>query len=392
MIGCIFLPPTYDAVMKKHLLIFALLLTSLPFPSVAAEIPRSILQAVVLVQCEDRQGSGTMIQATEKYILTNAHVTMNVETGQLAPSCLVGFVEDPVARPVYLYRASIVKSVFEQEGNLDFAILKITERVSVRALLEPFPALTTDEFSLKNDPVSIVGYPGGHGQLVISEGTIQDFERGFIQTDAQLSPGDSGGAAVNNEFHLIGIPTRIVNIISSDPRESRTTYELVDIRAVLNWLDTFGPNEHDKYFTHADRDRYHLTASFVTDASLGCVAYVRTVLDSTVFCLLPNKERFVFPNAKTFLSWQGDFRSVQLISLDEIAEYRIKRNVTYKPGSLIKSTTSPRVYVVVDDKGTLRWIPSEERANTLWGPAWAGLVKDVPDEFWINYRLGQPLE
>jgi hypothetical protein len=48
--------------------------------------------------------------------------------------------------------------------------------------------------------------------------------------------------------------------------------------------------------------------------------------------------------------------------------------------------------LVVDVAGTLRLVPSEDRATALWGNNWASLVKDVPDEFWINYHLGQPLE
>lgn len=362
------------------------------FPVQAIEVPKTVLQAVVYVQCDNRQGSGTVINNVENYVLTNAHVVMDVDSKQSAQSCIIGFIEDPTAQPIYLYRAHVVRSVFEQEGNLDFAILQIDERLSRRALTEPFPVLKTDEFSVKGTPVEVIGYPGGTGHLTISEGTIENFERGFIQTNAQLSPGDSGGAALNNEFHLIGIPTRIVNIISFNPSENRTTYELVDIRAVMNWLDTFGPNEEDKYFTHADPDRYHLKANYVSDASLGCVGYVRTILNSTVFCLLPNNERLVFPDAKTFLSWQGDFTRVEQINLSELADYHITRNVTYKPGSLIKSATSPKVYVVVDIQGTIRWVPSEERAIALWGENWASLVKDVPDEFWINYHLGQPLQ
>lgn len=384
----------------KKLLTFAisflniaiLTLNFVPLPVNAVEIPTKTLQAVVFVQCDNRQGSGTVINNVANYVLTNAHVVMDVETNRGASECFIGFIEDPTKRPIYIYRANIVKSVFEQEGNLDFAILQVGERISARAMPLPFPMMKTDEFSVKNTPVEILGYPGGTGQLVISEGKIEGFERGFIQTDAQLSPGDSGGAALNGELNLIGIPTRIVNIVSFDPSQNRTTYELVDIRAVLNWLDTFGTNEHDKYFTHADTERYHFKANYVSDASLGCTAYVRTQLDSTVYCLLPNDQRLVFPNAKTFLSWQGDFTRVQVISLQDIASYRISRNVTYKPGSLIKSATSANVYLVVDVAGTLRLVPSEDRATTLWGNNWASLVKDVPDEFWINYHLGQPLE
>jgi hypothetical protein len=40
----------------------------------------------------------------------------------------------------------------------------------------------------------------------------------------------------------------------------------------------------------------------------------------------------------------------------------------------------------------MRWIPTEEKARTLWGANWAGLVKDIPDEFFGNYTIGEALE
>jgi hypothetical protein len=50
------------------------------------------------------------------------------------------------------------------------------------------------------------------------------------------------------------------------------------------------------------------------------------------------------------------------------------------------------VYVVVDVFGTMRHVPSEEKAIELWGENWAGLVHDVPDVFFTNYTVGPPLE
>ncbi len=365
--------------------------TPLPLLAATTEIPRSVLQAVVIVQCGNRQGSGTLINNRDNYVLTNAHVAMDVQTETLARNCVVGFVDDPTQKPIAFYRANIIRSVFQPEGNLDFAILQISQPLSQRTIPQPFPMLKTDEFSVRHTPISVAGYPGGNEQLIVSTGTIQGFRNGFIQTDAELNPGDSGGSAFDEQNNLIGIPTRIVTITTDDPRDTETTYELVDIRNVFTWLDKLGTNETDKYFTHADPERYHLKAVFISDASLGCVNYARIQLSSTVYCLLPNNERLVFPNTNTYMSWLVDFDTVRIISLEDMASYRIKRNVTYKPGSLIKSATSPSVYVVVDDRGTIRMIPSESRATDIWGPNWANLVRDIPDEFWSNYTVGQPL-
>ena len=65
--------------------------------------------------------------------------------------------------------------------------------------------------------------------------------------------------------------------------------------------------------------------------------------------------------------------------------------MTMKPGSLIKIESDPKVYLVSDIDGTLRWIPTEERAKELYGDGWAGFVKDVPVTFFSSYTIGAPL-
>lgn len=380
--------------MKRSLalLIGAFILIA-PHHVFAAGFTDNSIKAVVIVKCADRQGSGTVINSTDKYVLTNAHVVMDTDTQTMPTNCQVGFLDHPSDPPRYYYRANIIKSVFEPEGNLDFAILQITQPLSVRGIQEPFPMLKTDEFSHVGEEVHVAGYSGDHDHLVISDGTIHGFEQGFIQISAPLSPGNSGGSAVNAQNELIGIPTRIVTITSEDQKVVETRYELVDIRAVMNWLDLYGENEHDKYFTHADHDRYHLQEAYVHDANLGCTALVKLETNSSVYCLLTNNERLVFPNSATFRSWYPNFTNIFLIRPEQLGTFRIKENARFKPGTLVKSATSPRVYVVIDNQGTLRWIPTEEKAISLWGSTWAGLVKDIPDEFWFNYRISStPIE
>ena len=83
--------------MKKFFLfVTSLLVTSfgasmtIPSIALAREIPKSSLQAVVYIECGNRQGSGTIINPTSKFVLTNAHVVMDVDTKVVASSCIVG--------------------------------------------------------------------------------------------------------------------------------------------------------------------------------------------------------------------------------------------------------------------------------------------------------------
>jgi hypothetical protein len=101
--------------------------------------------------------------------------------------------------------------------------------------------------------------------------------------------------------------------------------------------------------------------------------------------------RYVFPNHKTYSTWYVNFNMVVSISDQLLADLPIAGNVTYKPGKrLIKITTDPKVYWV-DKEGTLRHLASESVAKQLFGQTWYSLVDDVPDTFFINYRVGLPI-
>jgi len=344
------------------------------------------------VHCGNRQGSGTVVNGEKGYVLTSAHVVMDVSTGATALSCTVGFLEDPTARPVYLYRADIVRSTFQADGQLDFAILHITDQISSQGISLPFPSLKTDEFAVLHDSIHVLGFAGGQQLLFEADGSITGFRGGHIQTNALISPGDSGGAGLDDQGNLVGIPTRIATMYNADGSVANVSYELVDIRAVENWLDLFSPNLHDQFFTHADPTRFHQTAVFVHDTDLGCEDLVKTSVSPSVFCLLPNSLRRVFPNADAFHSWFPDFSTILQVAPEDLADFRVTGNVTLKPGSLVKFETSPNVFLVVDSSGLLRLVPSETKALQLWGPNWGALVHGVSDLFFSNYSIGQALD
>lgn len=97
--------------------------------------------------------------------------------------------------------------------------------------------------------------------------------------------------------------------------------------------------------------------------------------------------RYVFPNEKTFYTWYDDFSGVIVITSELLASIPLGGNATYRPGKhLVKITTSPHVYTV-ERGGVLRWVQTEQAARDLYGANWRFMVHDVPDEFFVNYRV-----
>ena len=143
-----------------------------------------------------REGLGSgVIVGEEGYILTNHHVIESVDQIEIA-------LAD--ARKV---RARVVGA----DPETDLAVLKIE--------LEKLPSITfarPDQLRV-GDIVLAIGNPFGVGQTVTmgivsglgrSHLGITTFES-FIQTDATIQPGNSGGALVDANGNLIGINTAI---------------------------------------------------------------------------------------------------------------------------------------------------------------------------------------
>ncbi len=110
-----------------------------------------------------------------------------------------------------------------------------------------------------------------------------------------------------------------------------------------------------------------------------------------VYYATADGDRYAFPNEKTYFTWFSDFAGVQSISDQALAALRLRANVTYRPGvKLVKVTTDPKVYAV-SHGAVLRWVQTEEIARALYGASWARQVEDLPDAFFTNYTVGQPI-
>lgn len=112
---------------------------------------------------------------------------------------------------------------------------------------------------------------------------------------------------------------------------------------------------------------------------------------TSIYFLADNGKRYVFSNDKTYLSWYADFSGITIVKDEDLATFQIGGNVTYRPGKkLVKIQTDPKVYAV-EKSGVLRWVTTEAIATALYGTNWNQQIDDVPDIFFTNYRIGQPI-
>ena len=182
------------------------------------EIDR-ISMAVVQVYALDGEtpvgsGSGTLVDPSG-LIYTNRHV---VEGGR---DFEIRVLEDLNEPPVPRYRARLAG----YSMDVDFALLEIDRDASGAVLGREdldLPFLPPGESEAhRGDPIYVFGYPGiAEGYLAFTDGTVTTIRTGsmgerrlpvWYQTDAEISPGNSGGLAVNARSEIVGIPTAVLS-------------------------------------------------------------------------------------------------------------------------------------------------------------------------------------
>jgi S1-C subfamily serine protease len=158
------------------------------------------------------RGSAVVVRA-DGLIVTNSHVITDARSARLYEEIFfVPSSNAQAAAPSNVYR---LKPLLINR-NYDLALLRIESDREGKAIPRPaaFPAVEMGDsraIELLEDLI-IVGYPEKGGATVtLSTGFVEgkDTIKNWIKTDARVIHGNSGGAAVNSEGKLIGIPTKV---------------------------------------------------------------------------------------------------------------------------------------------------------------------------------------
>ena len=168
-----------------------LLLSSLAYADLTAAI-ETVDQAVLTVRAGEAEGAGFVIN-TDGYAITNAHV---ISHG--------GQVEVRLAD-----KRVIAAKIIKRDDARDLAILKLD------ATNIPNVQFASTKTLKPGSEVAAVGAPLGLEHSV-TKGVVSSLERtiegkAFIQIDAALNPGNSGGPLVNEKGQVVGVNTKVAS-------------------------------------------------------------------------------------------------------------------------------------------------------------------------------------
>jgi serine protease Do len=143
-------------------------------------------------------GSGFVINAQEGLIVTNTHVIEG------ADEIIINFSDGSKLK---------VDKVIGKDGKTDLALLKVTPKKPLTAV-----KFGTSETTRVGDWVMAIGNPFGLGGSVtvgIISAKARDINSGpyddYLQTDAAINKGNSGGPLFNMDGDVIGVNTAIIS-------------------------------------------------------------------------------------------------------------------------------------------------------------------------------------
>ncbi len=197
----------------------------------AQEVYDNVLPSIVLVKAEifyddqtSEEGYGTgMFITDDGYILTNSHVVF--DTKNVAVTITDNNDNE--------YNATVLSF----DRVMDIAILKINGEG-----FTPVEFGSSDDLSL-GQWVLAIGNPGGESfSKSITRGIVSGLNRGldneqdmkYIQTDAAISPGNSGGPLVNMYGQVVGITT--AKITAEDYEGIGLAIPISDAEELINQL------------------------------------------------------------------------------------------------------------------------------------------------------------
>jgi S1-C subfamily serine protease len=150
-------------------------------------IIEDVIKSVVTIRTDISQGTGFIIDE-EGYVVTNYHI-----------------IENAKSAGIFDYNGQMHQvNIIGYDSEYDVALLKIPGNYNSLILADSNKAQVGEKVIAIGNPLGI--------QFSVSEGIISNLHQpgptgiqAYIQTDAALNPGNSGGPLINKQGKIIGI-------------------------------------------------------------------------------------------------------------------------------------------------------------------------------------------
>ncbi|MBL8202970.1 MAG: trypsin-like peptidase domain-containing protein [Blastocatellia bacterium] len=165
------------------------------------------------------RGSAVIVRK-DGLVITNFHVIARDRSTRTFDEIFLSLPSDPSADAATAQRQLKLKIVLLNQER-DLALLRVVPDKPGTPMDLPYIVLG-DSYKVELlDDVFIIGFPEKGGTTVtVNPGVVEgkDALDDWIKTNGRLLHGNSGGAAVNSEGKLIGVPTRVV--VDSDSEKT----------------------------------------------------------------------------------------------------------------------------------------------------------------------------
>jgi S1-C subfamily serine protease len=212
-------------------------------------------RATVFLIAGDFTGSGTIVDAEQGLILTNAHVADPPAPGSAVREGLFDYQMDPAPKDIEVWVSPALDKAAEPrfradvvavDGYLDLAVIKITKTVGGQLVeagsgdLDGLAEVKVGDSSklTSGDQLRVFGYPSAaqSSSVTLTEGVVSGpvkdermgTNAGMLNITASISPGNSGGLAANSAGQLVGVPSIIRDDTVPSMRPSEFAEPLID--------------------------------------------------------------------------------------------------------------------------------------------------------------------
>jgi len=188
----------------------------------------ALAPAIAQVRTPTGTGSGSLIVEGDRVtLLTNRHVVVGYEEVEVAVLLDVNEPAVPTFKARLLsFSPDYDMALYHVYEDLNGAAVRASDLLAGNhpsGFTLPMISLASEQEILgRGESIAILGYPGlADDELVYTTGIISSVQMqeidsandtsvvGWYRTNAEMSPGNSGGVAVNQDGDIIGIPTAV---------------------------------------------------------------------------------------------------------------------------------------------------------------------------------------